>query len=156
MTYSTTPTLTTHYTCSTCSHHTTHTYIRTHRPTHIHTHPPTHPLTPTHTPTHTYTHNTHLHTYTQTHSPTPTPTPTHCDTTHVVPTLQHLALQRCLPHDFFTLHKRSHKNSGSLSTSEQATTWSRRGEEHATQNVRRDAGTSDVYDVSVALNTAFL
>ena len=142
MTYSTTPTLTTHYTYSTCSHHTT-------PPAHIRTH------LPTHTYTHTHPH-THLPTHPHSLTPSHTPTPTHCDTTHVVPTLQHLALQRCLPHDFFTLHKRSHKNSGSLSTSEQATTWSRRGEEHATHNVRRDAGTSDVYDVSVALNTAFL
>ena len=148
MTYSTTPTLTTHYTYSTCSHHTT-------PPAHIRTHLPTHTHTPTHIHTHTLPH-THLPTHPHSLTPSHTPTPTHCDTTHVVPTLQHLALQRCLPHDFFTLHKRSHKNSGSLSTSEQATTWSRRGEEHATHNVRRDAGTSDVYDVSVALNTAFL
>lgn len=138
-------------------HHTTSTH--TYTPTYAH--PPTHTHIHNHLHTHTHTHlHTPIPTPTPTHSLTPsytpTPTPTHCDTTHVVPTLQHLALQRCLPHDFFTLHRRSHKNSGSLSTSEQATTWSRWGEEHTTHNVRRDAGTSDVYDVSVALHTAFL
>ena len=95
----------------------------------------THNTTPTNThnalQTHAHAHDTH----TTPHHTTPTPhyttlhhthtTPHH--TTHAVRTLQHLALQRCLPHDFFTLHRRSHKNSGSFSTSEQATTWHKQG-----------------------------
>ena len=79
MTYSTTPTLTTHYTCThahTTPHH-QHTYVHTHlrTPTHTHTHtqPPTHPHPhpPTHTHTHTHTHSlthTFIHTHTHTHT----------------------------------------------------------------------------------------
>ena len=82
---------------------------------HMHMTPTPHHTTPYHTiPHHTMPHPHHT-----------TPTPHY--TTHAVRTLQHLALQRCLPHDFFTLHRRSHRNSGSFSTSEQATTWHKQG-----------------------------